>query len=65
MDIWLALEFAKTIFLVGWKTWMLLLIREDAYDCPEGWWSRCFPRLPARSSPHRFPLFCAAYRSVR
>ena len=29
MDIWLALEFAKTVFLVGWITWLLSLIREE------------------------------------
>ena len=28
MNVWLVLEFAKTVFLVGWITWLLSLIRE-------------------------------------
>lgn len=29
MDIWLVLEFAKTVFVIGWITWLLSMVREE------------------------------------
>ncbi len=29
MDIWLLLEFAKTVFVIGWAIWLLSLVRDE------------------------------------